>query len=137
MMLNRAITESYISYLYMTIDYENGVSEAVVNQTSFSLSAIEDGYQAMPFSSSFNQFILETYFQNACSNVQALMPALDCENYAPYTNFRNPFKEGLVIYFHHVYFNIDEDSRETIPSTGVAGRPFMLLMEKILADAET
>jgi hypothetical protein len=55
--LNRALTESYVNYLFMTVDAENGVNETILNETSKNLAYIEKNYLYMPFSSQFNQFI--------------------------------------------------------------------------------
>lgn len=129
---NRALAESYINYLYMSIDSENGVSETVLNETSQALSIIEETYQTLTFSDGFNEFISNTYFDDACPEIQTLLPGLDCENFSPQTNYRNPFRDGLDIYFHHVYYNINEESGETIPSTGVTARSFILLIGSIL-----
>lgn len=38
--MNRALAESYIYYLYLTIDAENGVSESLLAETFGSLEKI-------------------------------------------------------------------------------------------------
>jgi hypothetical protein len=53
-------------------------------------------------------------------------------NFSIGTFYQDPFEEGLDYYFHHVYFNIQENITETIPSTGLTAGPFMLLIERML-----